>query len=70
MLNISEKQLQIIKQYLNSDTVDAYVNNNDLSSLLIDFDDAIIEFGMNQQQEITKIGIALQRIYDEIYNQN
>ena len=50
--------------------MDTLIANDDIEKLLICFDDAIIEFGMDKEQEITSKGIEMQKIYDEIYNQN
>lgn len=70
MINISESQINFLKKYMNPDVVDAYIQANDLGNLLIDFDDAIIDIGMDEDQEITRLGAEMQKIYDEIFYQN
>lgn len=70
MINISENQINYLKKYMNPEVVDVYIQTNDLGNLLIDFDDAIIEFGMDEDQEITPLGVEMQKIYDQIFNQN
>ncbi len=68
MLNITDEQKKILNKYL--DNVNELIDNNNIEKLLIEFDDAIIEFGMDNDQEITIKGVEMQRIYDQIYNQN
>lgn len=70
MINITEKQIEYLKKYIKPVELDDYIKGNDLGSLLIAFDDAIIEYGMDEQQEITGLGVEMQKIYDEIYYQN
>lgn len=70
MINITEKQINYLKKYIKPKVVDDYIQKNDLGNLLIDFDDAIIEFGMDEHQEITNLGVEMQKIYDEIFYQN
>lgn len=68
MLNITNKQKKVLNSYL--DNVEELINNDDIERLLLDFDDAIIKFGMDEEQEITVKGVEMQKIYDQIYNQN
>lgn len=69
MLNITSEQKDKVKQYVNK--IDNYIETDNLEELLIDLDDAIISFGMDSKQdEMTEVGIELQKVYDQIYNQN
>lgn len=68
MLDITEKQKETISPYISK--IDDYIDSDNLGELLVDLDDAIIIYGMDENQEITAKGIELQRIYDQIYNQN
>lgn len=70
MLNITKEQVDYLKLYLEPELVDKYIEDDDIGNLLIDYDDAIIELGMDKTQEITHKGIEMQKIYDQIYNQN
>ncbi|MGN1318064.1 MAG: hypothetical protein ACI4VF_03545 [Lachnospirales bacterium] len=68
MLNVTDEQKTILEQYI--DDVNMYIENDDIENLLIELDDIIIEHGMDMEQEITSSGIELQKIYDQIFNQN
>ena len=64
MLKISEEQKQILLE-----------NNvplsDDIDTLLLDLDAKITEVGFTRdQQHLTARGLKLQRLYDQIYNQN
>ncbi len=68
MIKITEEQ----KRYLLEQSVginDA-LKNNDLGALLLTIDDAIVDNIVDHNDEPDEIGINLQRIYDQIYNQN
>lgn len=68
MINITEKQ----KQYLKEQKVDISMalENDDLGELLLVIDDAIVDNIVDHNDEPDETGIKLQRIYDQIYNQN
>lgn len=68
MLNITDEQKNILEQYI--ENVNLYIDNDDIENLLIEIDDVIIEHGMDMSQEITSKGIELQKLYDQVYNQN
>jgi predicted transcriptional regulator len=42
----------------------------DVNDFLTELDDVIIDKGMNKDYELTELGLKLQVLYDEIYNQN
>ena len=46
------------------------LRNDDLGALLLVIDDAIVDNIVDLNDEPDEIGIKLQRIYDQIYNQN
>lgn len=68
MIKITEEQ----KRYLleQSVNVNDALENNDLGALLLVIDDAIVDNIVDHDDEPDEIGINLQRIYDQIYNQN
>ncbi len=68
MIKITEEQ----KKYLLEQSVDVNdaLENNDLGALLLVIDDAIVDNIVDHDDEPDEIGINLQRIYDQIYNQN
>lgn len=68
MLNITDEQKNILEQYI--ENVNSYIDDDDIENLLIELDDVIIEHGMDMSQEITSQGIELQKLYDQVYNQN
>lgn len=68
MINITEEQ----KQYLKEQNVDIReaLENDDLGELLLAIDDAIVDNIVDHNDEPDETGIKLQRIYDQVYNQN
>lgn len=68
MINITEEQ----KQYLKEQNVDIReaLENDDLGELLLAIDDAIVDNIVDHHDEPDETGIKLQRIYDQVYNQN
>ena len=64
MLKISEEQKQLLLE--NDVTL-----SDDIGTLLLDLDAKITEVGFTRyQQHLTARGLKLQRLYDQIYNQN
>jgi len=68
VIKITEEQ----KKYLLEQSVDINdaLQNNDLGALLLVIDDAIVDNIVDHKDEPDEIGINLQRIYDQVYNQN
>ena len=68
MINITEGQ----KAYLREQGVafESALENDDLSALLEIIDDAIVDNIVDHNDEPDEIGIQLQRVYDQIYNQS
>ncbi len=68
MINITEEQ----KQYLKEQNVDIReaLENDDLGELLLAIDAAIVDNIVDHNDEPDETGIKLQRIYDQVYNQN
>lgn len=68
MISITEEQ----KKYLLEQSVDIgeALETDDLGALLLAIDDAIVDNIVDHNDEPDETGIKLQRIYDQIYNQN
>ena len=43
---------------------------NDIDTLLLDLDDKITDMGFNDDYSLNEAGTELQKLYDELYNQN
>lgn len=68
MLKITDNQKRLLFEYLPNAT--QYVKDNDIDQILEDLDDKITEIGFDADYELNKVGLKLQRLYDELYNQN
>lgn len=62
-MNITDEQKQLLTKY------GVYITG-DVNTLLLDLDDKITEIGFNQDYSLNEIGLKLQRLYDQLYNQN
>lgn len=62
-MNITDEQKEILKKY----GVKVF---DDVDYTLLDLDDKITEVGFNKDYSLNKIGLSLQNLYDELYNQN
>lgn len=49
--------------------IDEIIKSDDVNDLLLTIDDAILD-NLDEDDEPTEKGIELQRIYDQIFNQN
>ena len=65
---IKNEQIEELKQHV--DNVNEFVQNDDVQGLLDAIDDVIVDNILGNNDEPDEEGIKLQRIYDEIYNQN
>ncbi len=55
------------KALLNSRGIKIY---NDVNDTLLAIDEKITEIGFNSKYELNEVGLKLQKLYDQIYNQN
>ena len=67
-LVITDAQKDTLSKHLPQ--IQRYIEDDDLDSLLADLDDKITEVGFDDNYDLNKLGLKLQRIYDEIYYQN
>lgn len=66
---ISEKQIEFLKEYVKN--LDLLIEKDDVNDVLDKIDTLIIVKGMTKDQEwLTPFGLELQKLYDDIYNQN
>lgn len=67
-MNVTEEQIDILTRYI--ENLDELLAGDDVQSLLDAIDDVIVDNILGNNEEPDKEGILLQRIYDQIYNQN
>lgn len=66
MILTEEQKEKIIKYVPNGSKL---IDDGDLGELLTKLDDAILD-EMDEKYRINKLGVELQRLYDDIYYQN
>ena len=59
-MNLSKEQRDLLTEY--NVTV-----SDDIRTLLLDLDAKITEIGFNSDYSLNKIGLKLQKLYDDIY---
>ena len=62
-MRITAEQNNILKEY-------NIKCSDDVNVLLLDLDAKITEIGFNPDYSLNKVGLKLQRLYDQLYNQN
>lgn len=65
---IKNEQIEELKPYIKN--IDELVQKDDVQDLLDAIDDAIVDDILGNDDEPTEEGIKLQKIYDDIFNQN
>lgn len=68
MIKITDKQKLILKQYFNN--LDELLVKDDIQVFLDRIDNIIVDNIIDNNNEPNEDGIILQRIYDQIFNQN
>lgn len=64
MLNITEEQKKVLRE-------NGVPISDKIGDMLLDLDAKITEVGFTRdQQNLNDLGLKLQRLYDQIYNQN
>ncbi len=61
---ITDEQKEILKQY------DIRIDSEDINDFLLDLDATITAVGFNSDCSLNAVGLKLQLIYDQVYNQN
>ncbi len=67
-MKITREEMEVLRKYIPD--VDAIVKSGDVSEFELTLDRAIIENGLDKNDEITKVGVMLQGIYDKIFDRN
>lgn len=65
---VKDEQIEILKPYI--ENIDELVQNGSVQEVLDAIDDAIVDNILGNDDEPDEEGIKLQKVYDEIYNQN
>lgn len=68
MLNINDDQRILLLEHIPQ--ANQYIEDNDINPLLEDLDDKITEVGFDANYDLNDIGMKLQKLYDELYDQN
>ncbi len=68
MINVTKEQIELLRKYVPS--IDELVQGNDVKAILDAIDDVIIDGMLGNNDEPTDSGIMLQRVYDQVYDQN
>lgn len=65
---ISDEQIMELKPHI--ENLDELIQNEDVQDLLDAIDDVIVDDILGNNDEPGELGVKLQRIYDQINNQN
>lgn len=65
---VNTEQIKILKPYI--ENIEALIAEDDVQVVLDAIDDVIVDNILGNNDEPDEEGIELQRIYDQIYNQN
>ncbi len=65
MIKITNEQYQLFIKYIDKKEL-----QNAIDDVLDVLDDKILEIGFNPDYSLNEIGLKLQRLYDQLYNQN
>ena len=67
-MNVTQEQLDVMKRYI--ENIEDLISAGDVQDVLDAIDNVIVDNTLAHNDEPDKEGIMLQRIYDQIYNQN
>jgi hypothetical protein len=65
---VTDKQKELLKPYIPN--VESFVKTDDTQGLLDEINDLIIDDILGNEDEPTAVGIALQKVWDDIFYQN
>ena len=68
MIKITEQQKEKLSRYFND--LDDLIENDDIQTFLDRIDDIIVDNIIKNHDEPDEEGIALQKVYDELYELN
>ena len=71
-MNISDSQKELLKEYglVLPDNIDEIDEIEKINEVLLDLDDKITEIVFDSNYDLNEAGLKLQRLYDQLYNQN
>lgn len=67
-MHVTQEQLDVLKRYI--ENIEDLISAGDVQAVLDAIDNVIVDNILAHNDEPDKEGIMLQRIYDQIYNQN
>lgn len=67
-MNITQAQLDVLKQHIGN--IEELISTGDVQKVLDEIDNVIVDNILAHNEEPDEEGIMLQRIYDQIDNQN
>lgn len=67
-MNVTQEQREVLKRYI--ENIEDLISAGDVQVVLDAIDNVIVDNILAHNNEPDKEGIMLQRIYDQIYNQN
>ena len=65
---VTEEQKKLLSDKM--ENFDEIIKSGNVNDLLIPLNDLIFMIGMNQNYDLNEMGFKLQKVYDEIYDQN
>ena len=65
---VTPEQIELLKPYI--ENIENLIANGDIQEVLDAIDDVIVDNILGNNDEPDEEGIKLQRIYDQIFNQN
>ena len=68
MININSGQKEILNEYMPN--AQELLDKDEIDDLLDALDDLITDVGFDKNWELNELGLKLQLLYDQLYNQN
>ena len=68
MININSGQKEILNEYMPN--AQELLDKDEINDLLDALDDLITDVGFDKNWELNELGLKLQLLYDQLYNQN
>lgn len=68
MINVTDEQRKLLAEHL--ENTEELFKSDDVNEILLPLDDLITEVGFDENYELNELGLKLQKLYDELYNQN
>lgn len=65
---VKTEQIEFLKPYI--ENIEDLIKGDDVQALLDEIDDVIVDNILSNNDEPDEEGIRIQKVYDEIFNQN